>query len=633
MFVNINKMFILHTGKKNIIKNSDKKPDKMPDKMPDKLLDESNQDYNITTNDILEISSTVIEYNNFFNKYNEKLKKFIIFLIESKDKLKISTTIGKKKYNMVKSKKILDKGTEQDIFVKNCNNTILDSYFYNFDLESKKNFNDRTTEFITNNYLVDKNKYLHFILSSINLLLDLINEIPIIKQNIEINFIMKGGNLLKLLFDKITKDFNSLINDYLHVEFGKNFSNSDFDFDFNFKPKNNIELDVYNECRVLVSNIINLYLIILRDIIVENKEYFFNFFNLNKTAQDKQLKKLLDIYNKSLKQITINNNNHDLKDASIISIYYDYNNDTKEYISYTIPSEKSSYLKFIKNDINIINDTNTEDRYSNIDIVHKSNIYIINHWNYIKRLGIDITPLKSINPMTNNIIYNTSNLNIYYHDAKFSLFRIKINFIIEAKLTNGKKRFMQVPGELLDICLAKRNDNRMLKSKPEFYTDITIKNINKNLTIQSHVGLINDLEYILFIETSGKPWIDHKYEKRLTRLIILIILRLLYVNNNVEFKEKIIICDLIFQNINKDFNYNILSQFNNQQLDIFNDNFKILYKNIKSVCDNHLLTKEYKIFKSKLCNLLYKMINVLKIHRNVSLKQGNIDKLTYLDGF
>jgi hypothetical protein len=591
----------------------------------------------IDTNKLVELSPNVLEYNNFFDKYNEKLKKFLMFLIKSKDKLNMSTTIGKKKYNIAKSKRDLDKGKDPDIFVRNCNNINSDSIFYNFDLKSKRNLNDKTTDFITNNFLVDKNKYLHFILSSINLLLDLIKKIPIIKENIEINFIMKGGNLLKLLFDKISKDFNSLINDYLHVEFGNNFSNSDFDFDFNFKPKNHIHLDIYNECRVLVSNIINLYLIILRDIIVENKDYFFNFYNLNKTAQDKLLEKLLENYNKCLEQII--SNNHNLKGASIISIYYDYNNDTKEYISYTIPGEKSSYLNFIKNDINIINDTNIEDRYANVDVAHKSNIYFINHWNYINRLGIDINNSrlksinKSINLMTNNIIYNTSNLNIYYHDAKFSLFRIKINFIIEAKLKNGKTQFIQVPGELLDICLAKRNDNRMIKSKSNFYTKINIKNINKNITIQSHVGLINELKYILFIETNGKPWIDNKYEKRLVRLIILIILRLLYVNNDINFKEKILLCDLIYQNINTDFKYDILSQFNNLQLSIFNDNFKIFYNNVKEVSNKYSLEKEYKIFKTKLCNLLHKMINVLKLHYNFSLKQGNIDKITYLDGF
>lgn len=607
------------------------------------------ENFNLNSLDISNPDTDTKELDNFFENHKLSMDMLLVQLISNKDKLNKSATIGSEPFNMFKSKEDLDKGKHPDVIIgksKDDTQSIdsSDSKFYNIDFQSKRDLNSHSTDFVTNNFLVNKSKYLHFILSSINLFMDKIKSIDKVEQFLEVDFIMKGGNLLKLFFDKISKDLNSQINDYLQNQFGQNFATSDFDFDIKLKPKENIDLEIYETIRVQISNMLIIYLILLRDVIVDNKEYFFDFYKLNKNAQHNLLRPLLENYNKGLaniisqdKENKITRKYADLEGAKITSIIYDYDKNTREYLSYTKPNPLNSVptLSFVKNDFNIINDNEIEDKIINVE----RNFYLLKNENYLNRLNINSSDLtdsinlikQSVKSANNKFLYNTSNININFGQARFSLFRIKVNFIGEITFRDNTKKFIQIPGELLDISLAKKDDQKLLGAKPHFYTQIEIKNINKTLTVQSHDGLTNEIIVIIFNETKNKPWIDIKYKKRIIRLVILSVLRILYGYDKINFIEKIKLCEILYKNINNNFINNL--ELNSNQSLIFQDIFGLFYSRLKSTYETNGTDAEYKTFKQIVIELFNKMINVLKLHYQLSLKKGNMYKIEYLDGF
>lgn len=597
---------------------------------------------NVDYNTLVKDGTRNQEYEDFFKKYEGNLTKLILYLLKNKDKFTKTATIGYDSYDMFKGK--IDKTKDKDVFIGKSDDVLSKNPndFYQMSFETKRALNQKSTDFVSNQILSTKNKYFHFIVSSLQLLIDIVKKIPEISANFTtIDIIMKGGNLLKLFFDRMSKDFNHQINNYLQHEFAKNFSSSDFDLDFIFKPNKDIDLTLYHSQRVFVSNLITIYMIYLRDIIFKNKDYFFDFYNLNQKAQEKHIKHLIEEYNKALKTIVADDIEYsktsgkprkyiELDGAKIVSVIYDYDQPKTSYISYTEPGEKPISTDFIKNDYCVINDSSIASR-------HKSDneFYIIRYAKYLSRFGIDINASEladiknSITGNSNNFYYNTSNININFADARFSLFRIKVNFIGKIKFANNTEKLIQMPGELLDLSLAKNNDYKLLHSKPEFYTNFFINSIVRSITTQSIEGLINELIVMLFIETSYKPWIDIKYDKRLIRVIVLITLKLLYNKDNIPFIDKINLCEKVLDSINNNFTD---LNLNTNEINLFTGSFSYLYVSFKETNKNNSDSK-FPEFMKILTDTFGKMIKVLKVHYMFSLKKGNIHMISYLDGF
>lgn len=612
-------------------------------KIPNNQIGQNTQDnlYNIESLDI--DKTNIKEYEQFFESHEQKLVNLIDYFINGGKKLNKTATIGPDPYNMFINK--IDKTKDTDVFSGKTDDILAKSPvdFFQIDFESKRSLNQQTTDFISQKLLSNKSKYLHFVISATQLLVNKIKSIPEIANNfVDINIVLKGGNLLKLLFEKISKDLNSQINDYLQNKFGKNFSSSDFDFDLQLKANDSINLNTYNNLRVFVSNLLIIYMIVLRNIIFENKEYFFDFYNLNEKAQHKMINELIKNYNKSIEnfveddintsKITGNPRQHlELDGAKIVGLIYDYDANKNNYISYSIPGEPPINLSFLKTDFNIINDEIPNEKKA-----VRTEFNLISHNNYFARLGINLNVpelveiKKSINNTTNNFYYNTGNINVHFGSrAKFSLFRTKINFIGKIKFADKSYKFIQLPGELLDISVPKINDFKLLTAKPEHYITYLIKNIDKSIKAQSHEGLINEIITIIFRETDYKPWVDIKYNKRVIRLVLLVTLKLLYGHENVSFREKIELCEKIYKSINNNFTS---LDLNSEQTMVFSGILSDFYTSIKET-HQYALDPNYQPFINTINEVFIKMIKVLKLHYNFSLNKGNIHKITYLDGF
>jgi hypothetical protein len=134
---------------------------------------------------------------------------------------------------------------------------------------------------------------------------------------------------------------------------------------------------------------------------------------------------------------------------------------------------------------------------------------------------------------------------------------------------------------------------------------------------------------MLFIETSYKPWIDIKYDKRLIRVIVLITLKLLYNKDNIPFIDKINLCEKVLDSINNNFTD---LNLNTNEINLFTGSFSYLYVSFKETNKNNSDSK-FPEFMKILTDTFGKMIKVLKVHYMFSLKKGNIHMISYLDGF
>jgi hypothetical protein len=134
----------------------------------------------------------------------------------------------------------------------------------------------------------------------------------------------------------------------------------------------------------------------------------------------------------------------------------------------------------------------------------------------------------------------------------FMLSRIKYNFIIYYKSTDGKYGFFNAPSEIVDLSMSKQFSYDLLasfkndgvKKKLNTYKYIYLARTPNELDVVFHglsiYGFINDLMKMLFIEVEY-PWKADKSKKRIYRLIFFIILDLM-TRNEMHLISDIIKC-------------------------------------------------------------------------------------------
>ena len=167
------------------------------------------------------------------------------------------------------------------------------------------------------------------------------------------------------------------------------------------------------------------------------------------------------------------------------------------------------------------------DKNNEIDIVSKNN-YIISCKN-----DVNVYNIEEINDGHNNYHYITYNNCIFtnnaYKTTSFDIYRIKFNIVgnnIFYKDGKPNKNY-NLPSEFIDVSIS----NYLDSTRKIYYNEVQkegcglLKIINKNKTYywDSYTieQLINDLWFVLFSQKLGIPWYDTKYDKRITRTLIL----------------------------------------------------------------------------------------------------------------
>lgn len=110
--------------------------------------------------------------------------------------------------------------------------------------------------------------------------------------------------------------------------------------------------------------------------------------------------------------------------------------------------------------------------------------------------------------------------------SKFNLIRMKVAFMMQGKT---------IGGELIDISLPHRNDTNFQRigSWDEFCKENFTRG-RFGMKLMSLRYIIEDLANMLFTQTGDKPWLDHKYGKRIARLFYF---SLLYMLNQKKVTE------------------------------------------------------------------------------------------------
>jgi hypothetical protein len=396
-------------------------------------------------------------------------------------------------------------------------------------VECKNKIYNCATNFITSTFFPDKSQEIYKFQYLINNLFNntIQNIIKYINtnggnlKNTDIIFLYKGGTTLKILYETYRTYFTETENNYFYSQFSDSFARTDSDYVIMINP--NITVETHGIDFEIVYRIVNYH--------VTNCLYAINIFIYNSNILNRTLitKDKLDDFILNISKIINEFNTTDIKCPkykemrNIIGIGFIGKQDDiiKPYVYQKDPENQQ-----------INEPLNVDDIKSNIILITK-----IGEENLICGLNDGILRrfdnFTDINLSINDMITITNREEII---SSFCLQRLKINFVIYYAHEEQIKHQI-CRGELIDVVILKKDT----QSLHHFY-DI-IDNPIKEYTVYQYYNLfynsytidghINDLLDILF-NTSQYPWDDKKYEKRINRLIFLLILKLY---NNIVTSE------------------------------------------------------------------------------------------------
>ena len=592
------------------------------------------------------------EYNAFFKTQEKYLSSNLNLFIQNSELLNKLSSIGNNSWDAFKNP---NDAKNKGAVIININREsgaeiIPDSI--NLDFDTKKSLMNISTDFVTKQFLVEKAKYFHFIVKSFHLFIKTLNSSFDFSNKLELKFIMKGGNLLKFLFEIINTKLNTKLSNWIKMEFGEYFDYSDFDFDFKILKLNDMSDDEYYTIRNIIVNLITLYILLIKNILSENRIYFFDFYSTSINECKIKLKKYIDIMtDKGLKKMLENDSAKEtrnysfLDDCTIEGVVFDYTDTTNKYLYYDMITDdireesiENSVLSPI-NDFMIVNDYELTKRTTIKPMA--INIHYRTFLKEILKLGPEFNHIYEI-INKHSFFYNTCNPNLQFEvinnrSTMFSLMRIKIQFALKIKLKNNEQSyFIKIPGELLDVSSPRLNDYKTLTAVPENYEKIFSKDIHYPVMVQSYVGLIVELINMLFTETGNLPWDDPKFEKRVRRLNLILILRLLIVEPTISDINKIRFMESFYENIKENMNNTNNNYFiPNKNVEVLFTKYfmKYYYFLLETIKNKNVNKTKYNAFKNVLLEIIDNCIRILRTQYQYMHKGGEFYEVNYYYGF
>jgi len=183
------------------------------------------------------------EYNAFFKTQEEYLSSNLNLFIQNSQLLNKLSSIGNNSWDAFKNPNDAKNKGAIIININRESGAEIIPDKINLDFDTKKSLMNISTDFVTKQFLVEKAKYFHFIVKSFHLFIKTLNSSFDFSNKLELKFIMKGGNLLKFLFEIINTKLNTKLSNWIKMEFGEYFDYSDFDFDFKIIKLNDMSYD------------------------------------------------------------------------------------------------------------------------------------------------------------------------------------------------------------------------------------------------------------------------------------------------------------------------------------------------------------------------------------------------------
>lgn len=414
-------------------------------------------------------------------------------------------------------------------------------------IEPKKELNGIMTELLINEFVKtteQSQKFLELIYDSFN---DALREYKTrlhLSEN-DIVFLYKGGNILRIVSQEVYYELPGTVVDKLKNFYNDSFKKSDADFTIYINPQLSnfdIILEDINNLTFLLQNYI-------RNILLSNKEEYFEFFRLNMNQQSnillEYLKKLneTDIvkedgskFNGTFDGIVFNSiktilpRQESLEKVKTFDLNYQVNADYE--MGFEVP-RKTIYRTDLKYLHNL--DKNNNNNFAQI-IKTEEEIYRENTSN----MYISIN--KTLSYGNNNKI------------SSFNLIRTKVSFnTYFSKKYSNESKLVYLAGELIDVSIIRKDDSYLehfMQNINKYISDYTVKKGDGNyfkFKAYSLESLVDDLEKILF-EVAELPWLDAKYTKRLKRLIFMYFL-ILMTNKHFSNKHRILYLRLLKEKI------------------------------------------------------------------------------------
>ena len=513
----------------------------------------------------------------------------------------------------------------------------------------KKFLSDEMTDFNSKYFFSDKEHRLRFI----NLVVKILTfYMKILKKYLKlddnnINFIFKGGIIIRFFVKEMVRDFGNDVENYIYSIIDEYVKIGDFDFEIITNP-NDVSFENINKINIL-SQIVLLH---VRNYLLEHKEFYFNFFNYSKKYQHNILSSTLKVLNEKCQSDSVPEDNFY---HGIIIDYIEFDgsctgSNDKTFQKILSKSELKK-INLYKNKEELTNNTffgncktdfsiikNVEDKStetSDTKQVENNLMYFISTKNLLKEYNIpeqlvDNITLKS--KVSGNRLYSTYNPDVMFlggdgYFRNFQLNRIKYNYTIYfRKIVNGKTLLLKdnIPGEILDLSHALSNDIRKQQKhvmpylKNKYFDSFSFFNTDIDFMSYSFEGLIYDLKMIIFDENGYQPWKDVKYKKRIYRLLFLIIF---YYFSDISNKEKYVsyaqkqknikkFMALIYSNYSSDVDFS----FKNKLFDTIKSDLRKTYINALKSKDDY----NYNQFQFTLLSVLKKIYIIFYLERRLN---------------
>ena len=390
-----------------------------------------------------------------------------------------------------------------------------------------------------------KYNFLEKIFTVYNYLIESYNQTHNLTGDNAVKFIYKGGNLMRIIKKKYFSNpkLEQIIR--LNEQFTTAFSKSDDDFTIKINP----ELPDFETIYQDMEYISYKGLVIIRQILEISQ---FDFANLPPISKEMILReKVLDNLRemKCLRDVPEN-----------VSVYKGYNVIGVLFGNSYVGTKEWSTINNIIDFIPFTDDTSKPSNFTGAP----ANYFKVGS----KRHDFSVIPsqknLNSIHMFKDDsyFIKGNTDLPIYltYNDTltfrktteritSFSLFRAKVNariFMVGPNVND--KYYVDVGGELIDVSIAKKNDNELNhfyhdKDKMHQYLQtysFGSSSQNKIFKVDGYTldYLILDLLRILLPDTDSRPWKDSKYDRRFSRLYTLYLIKILY-NTDYDYLSSI----------------------------------------------------------------------------------------------
>ena len=433
------------------------------------------------------------------------------------------------------------------------------------DFESKIALTDIFTQFNTIEFFNTKESRTNFVYLVNGVIGKAINTIiltqPDLVDNLDIMF--KGGTTLRIIVKEALRNFTHSVENYLNELSKKSIKLSDFDFEVISNK------DLPSDLLTKINLILYLVVLELRNYLHQNSEFYFDFFKLKKSIQQQKLTEVVHKVNKLFQEIDSNeyfyNSRLDFIEFGnkctsdtrfdFTEKVFNKNVTKREYFNYKyIFDSETENTSECRTDFTIVSDLTGTD----------TDVGVISSQLLLKKfykLSAKFTDLALGERSQGRRLYATHNPDIMFQNASkvvnFSLNRIKFSYTLYITTPTGIKYKLDIPGEVLDISHALKNDRRKISyngpiSGLSFLDEF--KFVNNDLSYLSYnlFGHYKDIVSILFDETSNNPWLAPKYEKRISRILLIAFIS--YFANRKGFRNKVVLLEQIvesFKSLNK----------------------------------------------------------------------------------